>query len=61
MKPFTIISAILFFCIAIFHLLRLTARWQIMINGTFIPLWISIPGFFLAAALAFMLLYEARK
>jgi hypothetical protein len=61
MKPFTTFSAILFFFISIFHLVRLTARWQIIINGTSIPLWVSIPGFFVAAALTFMLLYEAKK
>jgi len=55
------IAAVVFSVIAVVHLLRLTSRWEVIINGTIIPQWISIVGFFAAAVLAFMLWLEARK
>lgn len=61
MRPFTTIGAILFIFISVFHLVRLTSHWGIIINDIPVPEWVSIPGFFMAAAMAFMLLYEAKK
>jgi hypothetical protein len=60
-KPFTLIAAVLFAGIAIFHLLRLTSHWVIIVNKFTVPEWVSIPGFFIAAALSFMLWHECRK
>ena len=55
MKPFTSIGIIFFLVIAFIHLLRLFFRWEVIINGMIIPVWISVPGFLIAAGLALML------
>jgi len=61
MKPFTNIAAIVFSLIAFMHLLRLFFSWEVTVNGMIVPLWVSIPGFVIAAGLAFMLRREAHK
>lgn len=61
MKPFTTISVIVFSIIAFMHLLRLFFGWEVIINGMIIPIWISVPGFLIAAGLALMLWIESRK
>jgi hypothetical protein len=60
-KPFTTISIIVFSIIAFIHLLRLFFGWEVIINGMIIPIWISVPGFLIAAGLALMLWIESRK
>jgi hypothetical protein len=60
-KPFTLIAAVVFLVIAVFHLLRLTSHWVIMVNSFTVPEWVSIPGFFVAAFLAVMLWQDGRK
>jgi hypothetical protein len=61
MKPFTNIAVIVFSLIAFMHLLRLFFSWEVTVNGMIVPLWVSIPGFVIAAGLAFMLWREAHK
>jgi hypothetical protein len=61
MKPFTSIGIIFFLVIAFIHLLRLFFRWEVIINGMIIPVWISVPGFLIAAGLALMLWRESRN
>jgi hypothetical protein len=61
MKPFTTIAVIVFSLIGFIHLLRLFFSWEVIINGTILPVWISAPGFFLASGLALMLWRESRK
>lgn len=61
MKPFTTISSIVFSIIAFMHLLRLYFGWEVTINGSIVPLWISVPGFLIAAGLALMLWRESHK
>lgn len=61
MKPFTNIAVIVFSLIAFMHLLRLFFGWEVTVNGMIVPLWVSIPGFVIAAGLAFMLWREAHR
>ncbi len=61
MKPFTIIAVVIFSIIAVAHLFRLFFHWQVTVNGVIVPIWISIPGFFITGVLAIMLLREAKK
>ena len=60
MKPFTSIAVILFSLIAIVHLLRLFAGWEIIVSGYIVPVWFSLPGLIVAAGLAIMVWREAR-
>lgn len=60
MKPFTAIAVVLFTLIAILHLLRLFAGWEITVVGFVIPVWWSVIGLVIAGGLALMLWREAR-
>jgi hypothetical protein len=61
MKPVTTIVGILLVGISIAHLLRLILQVDIVANGVNIPIWLSIFGCIVPAALAFMLWRENRK
>lgn len=60
MKPFITIAVVLFTLIAILHLLRLFAGWEITVVGFVIPVWWSVIGLVIAGGLALMLWREAR-
>ena len=60
MKPFTTIAVALFTLIAVVHLLRLFAGWEIVVVGFSIPVWWSAIGLVVAGGLALMLWREAR-
>ena len=61
MKPFTTIGAAIFAVISVAHLLRLFFGWEVIINRTTIPLWVSIPGCLVPGVLAVMIWRERRK
>ena len=61
MKLFTAVTVGILTIIAIVHLLRLVAGWQVSVSGFIVPVWWSAPGFIVAAGLAFMLWREARR
>ena len=60
MKPFTSIAVAIFALIAIAHLLRLFAGWEVIVTGFAIPVWWSAIGLFIAGGLALMVWREAR-
>jgi hypothetical protein len=61
MKPFTTIAVVVFAVIAVVHVLRLFAGWEVVVSGFVIPVWWSVPGFIIAGGLALMVWREARK
>ena len=60
MKPFTMIAVVIFSLIAIVHLIRLFAGWEITVVGFAIPVWWSAIGLDIAGALAIMVWREAH-
>jgi len=60
LKPFTKVAVAVFTVVAVVHLLRLAAGWQVTVSGFVVPVWWSAPGLIIAAGLAFMLWREAR-
>jgi len=60
-KPFTLAAAIIFFAIAIAHVMRIVDGWQVTVADTLIPLWVSWAGAAVAAVLSLMLFREARR
>lgn len=60
-KPFTTIAILVFSLVAFMHLLRLLFGWEVIVSGVIVPIWISMPGFFIASGLALMLWRESRK
>jgi hypothetical protein len=60
MKPFTAVAVALLSLIAIVHLLRLFAGWEVIVSGYIVPVWFSLPGLIVAGGLAVMVAREAR-
>ena len=60
MKPFTTIAVVIFALVAVIHLYRLFAGWEVIISGTAIPMWASAVGAVVAGGLAVMLWRESR-
>jgi uncharacterized membrane protein len=61
MKPATTIVTCLLVVIAIGHLLRLIFRMDIMVNGMFVPVWVSAFGFIVPLVLAWLLWRENKS
>jgi hypothetical protein len=61
MKPVTAAAVAVFTIVAVVHLLRIIAGWEVTVSGFIVPVWWSAPGFIIAAGLAFMLWREARR
>jgi hypothetical protein len=60
-KPVTTIAVVLFALIALMQLLRFILSWEITVNGTIVPVWVSGIAFVIAAGLAVMLWRETRQ
>lgn len=43
-KAYLLVSAAVFFLVAVAHLTRVVTGWDIAIAGKSVPRWISIPG-----------------
>jgi hypothetical protein len=59
-KPFTTIAVAFLALIAIAHMLRLFAGWEVVVVGFVIPVWWSGIGVLVAGGLALMVWREAR-
>jgi hypothetical protein len=51
-QAFSLVAAIIFGVVALFHLLRLIFGWHVRVGPRDIPMWISIAGLIVAAGLA---------
>jgi len=54
------VAAVIFALVSLLHVVRWIARLEIVVAGTAVPLWISIPGFAVAGLLALWLWRLAR-
>ncbi len=61
MKPFATIAVCIFALIALVHLFRLIWGFEVVVGGSMLPQWISVPGLIIAAGLALMLWRESRR
>ena len=52
-RTFSLITAVLFFLIALLHAVRLLRGWQVTIEGAVVPIWINWIGLAIAAYLAY--------
>ena len=59
MKPFTLLAVAFLALVAIIHLVRLFAGWEVLISGFVIPVWLSLPGFVVSGGLATMVWRES--
>ena len=60
-KPFTLIAAGIFLLVALVHLYRLTAGFDVVIAGSQLGQGPSIAGLLICVLLAVMLVREARR
>jgi len=51
-RTFSLVTAVLFFLIAMLHAVRLLRGWQVTIEGTVVPIWVSWIGLAIAVYLA---------
>jgi len=61
MKPASLIAVLVFAAIAVAHLLRLLFGVDVVVGGVVLGMWLSVVGFFVAAALAVALAREGRE
>jgi hypothetical protein len=60
-KPFTALAVIIFALVALVHLFRLIWGFEVVVGGTMLPQWVSLPSLIVAAGLAIMLWRESRR
>jgi hypothetical protein len=61
MKPFTLLAALILAVVAVVHLLRYFQGWEVTANGYVVPVWWSLPGFFIAGVLALLVWWEGTR
>ncbi len=61
MKPFTTLAVFVLALVAVAHLLRLIFGWEVVFNGSHIPLWVSVIAVVLPSGLACMVWRESRN
>lgn len=54
-------AAMIFILVTIAHAARLLAGFEIVIDGTVVPQWVSIPGVAVAALLAIWMVAAGRR
>jgi hypothetical protein len=59
-KPFTTIAVGVLALMALVHVFRLLFGWEVTIQGSVVPMWVSALGVFIAGGLAVMLWRESR-
>lgn len=52
-RSYAITSSIIFFLVALTHLLRLIQQWDVMIGGWHAPMWASVVSVVVAGFLSF--------
>lgn len=60
-RAYYLLSGTLFAVVALAHLARLVSGWQILVDGTDIPLWVSWLGLAIPGALAVWAFVLARR
>ena len=61
LKPFTDMAVVLLSLMALGHLMRVLAGWELIINTTVVPMWPSVLVFLVLGGLAIMLWRESRR
>jgi hypothetical protein len=61
MKPLTIVAAVVFFIIAVAHLVRIILQVPIVVSSITIPIWTSVVVFFLFIFLGTMLIRDGKQ
>ena len=60
-KIFSFAAGLIFLLIAVMHVLRLALKWEVVLNGWSVPMWVSVVAIVIAAYLAFEGLKPSRR
>jgi len=60
-KTFSLVVGLIFLLIAIMHGLRLAFRWEVILNGWSVPMWVSAVALVVAGYFAFEGLKLGRR
>lgn len=60
-KPFTTAAVMALSLMALLQLLRFVLKWEVTLNGTIVPVWLSGIAFVVAGGLAVMVWWENRR
>lgn len=52
-RAYAATSGVIFFLVAVLHLLRLVWQWDMIIGGWHVPAWVSIVGILVPSFLSF--------
>jgi tellurite resistance protein TehA-like permease len=52
-RSYAATSSVIFFLVALLHLLRLVWHWNVMIDDWYVPAWVSVVGVVVAGFLSF--------
>jgi hypothetical protein len=61
MKASSVVAAILFIIVAVLQGIRYFNGWPVVINGTDVPLWVSLCGTIVPALMAIWLLCDCKN
>jgi hypothetical protein len=51
-KTYAITSGVIFFLVALLHLIRLVWQWPVIIGDWYVPAWVSVVGVIVAGFLS---------
>jgi hypothetical protein len=60
-KTFSLVVGLIFLLIAVMHVLRLALKWEVVLNGWSVPMWVSAVAIVITAYLAFESLKLSRR
>jgi uncharacterized membrane protein len=60
-RPFTLVAAIIFLCMALIHLYRIAVGLEVTVGMALVPMMASWAGLVIAAFLSVMLFRESRS
>jgi hypothetical protein len=52
-KTFSLVAGMIFLLVAVMHVLRLALKWEVVLNGWSVPMWVSWLALVIAGFLAF--------
>ena len=60
-KTFSHVAGLIFLLIAVMHGVRLVLKWQVVLNGWSVPMWVSVIAIVITAYLAFESLKLSKR
>jgi hypothetical protein len=60
-RVFSLVAGLIFLVAAVMHILRLALKWQVVLNGQPLPMWVSSVAVLIAGYLAYEGLTLSRR